>query len=189
MKRVNKILLLLLLLTISCRNKNDYKGKTTFDDKKIDFADTSRIGKKGPDNYLIDYTSKQDSGPVYMYCESMPEFPGGETAFIDYLKRKIKYPQPAVSDKKEGRVVVKFIVRANGEIRDVQIIRTVRPDMDRECMRVISEMPEWKPGMISNKPVAVSYNIPIRFLLKKSENLNGIFILPSKNPSSPPAPR
>ena len=54
-------------------------------------------------------------------------------------------------------------------------------DMDKECLRVMSTMPNWKPGMISGKPVAVSYSVPVRFLLQPGENLNGIYILPSKN--------
>jgi hypothetical protein len=45
----------------------------------------------------------------------------------------------------------------------------------------MSTMPNWKPGMISGKPVAVSYSVPVRFLLQPGENLNGIYILPSKN--------
>jgi TonB family protein len=111
----------------------------------------------------------------------MPEFPGGDTAFTEYVKLNVKYPRLAVSDKIEGRVVIKFIVRVNGKIEDVEIIRRIRPDMDNECIRVISGMPEWKPGMINEKPVSVSYNITIRFLLKKSENLSGIYILPATN--------
>jgi TonB family protein len=166
---------------ISCKNKNDNKIKPTSIDKKNDIANSSLTRNVEPDNYIIDSTSNLDSGPVYMYCETMPEFPGGKTAFNEYVKYKTKYPSRAVSDRIEGRVIIKFIVKKNSEIGEVKIIRGVRDDMDKECIRVISGMPDWKPGMISGKPVSVSYSIPIRFLLKSSENLNGIFILPSKN--------
>ncbi|MEI6047386.1 MAG: energy transducer TonB [Bacteroidota bacterium] len=180
MKQIVKILFLVLIAISSCRNRNDNNIKPAPGDAKNNIADTGSISKKAPDNFLIDYTSKQDSGAVYMYCEKMPEFPGGETAFFDYVKNKIKYPRLAVSDKIEGRVVIKFIVKASGEAGDVQIIRSIRSDLDNECIKVISELPKWKPGMINDKPVAVSYSIPVRFLLKNSENLNGIFILPEK---------
>jgi protein TonB len=175
------LFLFFLLVITSCNNRDNNKIKTD-SGKKTEIADTILKSTKEPDNFLIDYTSKQDSGIVYMYCDTMPEFPGGETAFINYLKGKIKYPLAAVSDKREGRVVVKFIVKTSGEVDNVQIIRSIRPDLDSECIRVISGMPKWKPGIINNKPVSVSYNIPVRFLLTKSENLNGIYILPPKNP-------
>lgn len=181
MKQIIKIFSLVLLIIISCKNKDDNKKISTFLDKKIDIGDTSQIRKVVQDNYIIDSTSKQDNGPVYMYCETMPEFPGGKSAFNEYVKNKTKYPPNAVSDKIEGRVIIKFVVRTGGEIGEVKIIRGLRDDLDRECIRVISGMPVWKPGMISGKPVSVSYSIPIRFLLKSSENLNGIFILPPKN--------
>ena len=173
----------------SCKSRNEIKTKTISGNKKTEIADTSQIRNKESDNYIIDYTSKQDSGTVYMFCENMPKFPGGENAFTNYLRSKIIYPPHAVSDKKEGRVVIKFIVRASGRIEDVQIIRSLRPDMDNECMRVISGMPEWKSGTVNNKPISVSYNITIRFLLKGSENLNGIYILPPKNSSVIPSRR
>src|SRR5664280_3910555 len=76
----------------------------------------------------------------------------------------------------EGRVVVKFIVRSTGEIGDVKVLRSIREDLDKECLRVMSTMPNWKPGMISGNPVAVSYSIHVRFLLQPGENLNGIYI-------------
>jgi TonB family protein len=185
MKQIAIILFLVLTVPIGCKNKNDSKIKSSAPGQKTNIADTGTIKKNAQDNYLIDYTSNQDNGPVYMYCEKMPEFPGGETAFNDYIKNNVKYPQVAISDKKEGRVVIKFIVRASGEISDVQLIRGIRSDMDDECLRVVRVMPKWKPGMINNKPVAVSFSIPVRFLLKKTENLNGIYILPANNNSAP----
>jgi TonB family protein len=181
MKEFIKILFLVLVVMISCRNRNENKMIHTSNDRKNDKENSDQIKKEEPDNYIVDSTANQEYGPVYMYCETMPEFPGGKAAFNEYVKSKTKYPPGAVSDKIEGRVIIKFVIRTNGEIGEVKIIRGVRDDMDKECLRVISGMPDWKPGMIAGKPVSVSYSIPIRFLLNYSENLNGIFILPPKN--------
>jgi periplasmic protein TonB len=169
-----------MIVIISCKNKNDNKIKPITGINKTDIANVEIITKKEPDNYILDNTSNQNNGPVYMYCEKMPEFIGGETAFIEYVKNNVKYPQQAVSDKIEGRVVIKFIVRETGEIGDIQLLRSIRTDLNNECIRVISIMPKWKPGMINGNPVSVSYSIPIRFLLNSTENLNGIYILPTK---------
>jgi TonB family protein len=181
MKQRVQILFLILIFIISCRNKNENKTKSVLDVKNNGIAHSKQITKQEKDNYLLDNTSNQDNGPIYMYCEKMPEFIGGETAFIEYLKKNIRYPRQAVLDKIEGRVIVKFVVQVTGKVADVQLIRGVRSDLDKECLRIVSTMPEWKPGMINGLPVAVSNSIPVRFLLNSSENLNGIFILPTKN--------
>ena len=180
MKLTSKILCLILIFLVSCKPGNENRIKTVSVVKKSEISDSASVLKKEADNYLLDNTANQDNGPVYMYCEKMPEFPGGEKSFFDYIRKNVNYPKLAVSDKIEGRVVIKFIVRATGETGDVQLIRSIRKDMDNECIRVINGMPKWKPGMINDKPVSVSYSVPVRFLLNSAENLNGIYILPSK---------
>jgi TonB family protein len=184
MKHFENILYLLLFILISCKSKSDNKIVMVSINENIEIADSGLIKKTEPDNYLIDNTANQDKGPVYMFCEKMPEFQGGETAFISYIRKHVNYPPNAVSDKIEGRVVMKFVVNASGEISDVQVLRRIRDDLDKECLRVFSGMPKWKPGLIAGKPVSVSYSIPVRFLLQKSDILNGIYILPSGTSSA-----
>jgi protein TonB len=174
------VLFLILSVVISCKSAGRNTQLSTPVGESTEIRDTNSLAEANSDNFILDNTFTQDNGPVYMHCEKMPEFPGGEAAFNDYLRTTINYPEPAVADKAEGRVVVRFIVRSNGEISDAQILRSVRPDMDEECMKVIKSMPEWNPGIINEKPVSVSYSVTIRFLLHNSENLNGIYILPSK---------
>jgi TonB family protein len=181
MKQLIKLFALVLLVVISCKNKNYNTIKPTSAINTGSRDSTAMVTKSVPDNFIIDSTANQTNGPVYMFCETMPEFSGGKSAFNEYLRKRIIYPRQAVTDKIEGRVVVKFIVRSTGEIGEVKVLRSIREDMDKECLRVMSTMPNWKPGMISGKPVAVSYSVPVRFLLQPGENLNGIYILPSKN--------
>jgi TonB family protein len=181
MKHLIKLFALVLLVVISCKNKNYNTIKLVSINNKGNRDSTALVSKSVPDNFIIDSTANQANGPVYMFCETMPEFPGCKSAFNEYLRKRIIYPRKAVTDKIEGRVVVKFIVRSTGEIGEVKVLRSIREDMDKECLRVMSTMPNWKPGMISGKPVAVSYSVPVRFLLQPGENLNGIYILPSKN--------
>jgi TonB family protein len=180
MKQIALIVYFILIFIISCKSPDNKKSTITNSQKTV-ASDTSFAKQKKQDNFILDNTSSQDYGPVYMYCENMPEFPGGEKAFIDYMRNNITYPKTEVADKFEGRVVVKFIINSKGEVTDVQIIRKQRPDMNDECIRVVKGMPLWKPGMLYGKPVSVSFNVTVRFLLSNSENLNGIYILPSKN--------
>lgn len=140
--------------------------------------EVSRIA--GDDTFLLDETEDQEKGPVYMFCEKMPEFPGGEDAFTGFVRENVKYPAEAVKDKIEGRVIIKFIIRETGKYSDLKIIRSVRSDLDNECLRVLAQMPDWTPGMIGEKPVSVSFSIPIRFVLNDNGTLNGFYILPEK---------
>jgi TonB family protein len=133
---------------------------------------------KDSDSFIIDTTYGHSSDTVYMFCENMPEFPGGRDAFESYLMKTIRYPKAAAKDGYEGRVIARFVISSNGKPEEVSIKRSVRQDMDDECLRALSGMPSWKPGMIKGKPVSVSFGVSIRFLLKKTDNLNGIYILP-----------
>jgi TonB family protein len=180
MKQIALVFYFILIFIISCKSP-DNKKSTIPNSQKTVASDTSFAKQKKQDNFILDNTSSQDNGPVYMYCENMPEFPGGEKAFNEYMRNNISYPKAAITVKKEGRVVVKFIINSKGEASDVQIIRKQRPDMNDECIRVVKGMPVWKPGTLDGKSVSVSYNVTVRFLLTKSENLNGIYILPLKS--------
>lgn len=98
--------------------------------------------------------------------EVLPEFPGGIDALVVWLGENIKYPAEAEKAKEEGRVVVRFIVTTDGRVVEPEIVRSVSPSLDAEALRVVSEMPSWKPGSNAGKPVACHYVLPVNFSLK-----------------------
>ena len=101
---------------------------------------------------------------VYQVVEKTPEFPGGVEAMIKYLSENIKYPEDAKAAGKEGRAFISFVVKKDGSINDVTLLRgTGVESLDNEAMRVISSMPNWNPGMQGGKAVNVKYTIPIVF--------------------------
>ena len=104
--------------------------------------------------------------PVFEVVESMPEFPGGGmTAMMQFLSKNIRYPVNAQKNGTQGRVTVQFIVNIDGSISNIGIIRGVDPELDGEAVRVISTMPNWKPGTQKGKPVRVKYTVPVMFRL------------------------
>lgn len=107
--------------------------------------------------------------PVFAVVEKMPEFPGGEAERSAYLSSNIVYPENAVKNKIEGTVYVSFVVRSDGSISDVKLLRGVNEEINKEALRVVTGMPKWKPGMQKGKPVDVQFNIPIKFSLEKSK--------------------
>jgi protein TonB len=103
---------------------------------------------------------------IFTIVETMPEFPGGQAKLFEYLGKNTKFPPAAKANSISGKVYVNFTIGKDGKIRDVKIIRGVHDLLDKEALRVVKSMPAWKPGKQRGKSVAVSYNLPINFILK-----------------------
>ena len=102
---------------------------------------------------------------VFMVVEDQPEFPGGTQALLDYLRDNVKYPVAARENNIQGRVLVSFVVNKDGSIIDPEVVNKVNPLLDEEALRLVREMPKWKPGFQKGKPVRVRYTLPVNFRL------------------------
>lgn len=102
---------------------------------------------------------------IFTYVEDQPEFPDGNDAMMKYLNKSIRYPSDALEKKVQGIVYVNFVVSEIGEITKAKVIRGISESIDKEALRVVNEMPTWKPGTQNGKAVKVSLNIPINFKL------------------------
>ena len=96
----------------------------------------------------------------------IPSFPGGTNALNTFIASNLKYPPVAEANGIQGRVVVKFIVEKDGSISNVEVDRSVDPDLDNEAMRVVKAMPKWIPGQINGKAVKVECSHPFVFQLQ-----------------------
>ena len=109
-----------------------------------------------------DQKQKEGARKVYTVSEEMPSFNGSVNT---WLVQNMKYPVDAARNKEQGTVIVKFIITAQGEVKDPVIVRSISPSLDKEALRVVSVMPKWNPGKNKGKFVDVYYCIPIRFKL------------------------
>ena len=103
---------------------------------------------------------------VFDVVETMPMFPGGESALIDYLKKNVHYPEALKDSCIQGRVIIKFVVETDGSITNVEVMKGFHPVLDKEALRVINAMPKWCPGKQNGLPVRVRYAVPVLFLLQ-----------------------
>ncbi|MGL5787728.1 MAG: energy transducer TonB [Bacteroidales bacterium] len=103
---------------------------------------------------------------IFTVVEEMPQFPGGETALLQYLAKSVKYPVIAQENGIQGRVICSFTINKDGKVVDPVVVRGVDPSLDKEAIRVINAMPAWKPGKQRGKPVRVKYTVPINFRLQ-----------------------
>lgn len=115
---------------------------------------------------LKEFTEEKIDEPL-LFADQMPEFPGGVGSLNRWLNRNIKYPTDAINLGISGRVYLNFIVDKNGSISNIKVTRGVDELLDQEAIRLIGEMPKWKPGYQGGMPVRVSYNIFITFKLNE----------------------
>ncbi|MEI7423613.1 MAG: TonB family protein [Prolixibacteraceae bacterium] len=150
-----------------------------------DPSKTASYGEKGKNGVILVYTKEyklnnpekfkeatnkmlepvQRKDGVYLVVEEMPEFPGGEMALRNFIGENIKYPVEAKEKGIQGKVFVTFVVNSKGKVENAKIARGVDPSLDNEALRVVGQLPEWKPGKQKGEAVSVSYTVPINFAL------------------------
>ena len=109
-------------------------------------------------------TTKKNEA-LFIEYETMPVFPGGDTALLDFVYKNLKYPESAIKNKIQGKVILRFVITKTGEIDKVEIIRSLQPDCDKEAIRVVKMLPKFTPGNQSGKPVSIWYTMPVIFKL------------------------
>jgi TonB family protein len=108
-------------------------------------------------------------GKIFTVVENQPEFPGGNKAMYKFLGENIKYPAAAARANVGGRVFLSFIVTANGNIENINVLKGIGFGCDEEAIRVVSSFPKWKPAMQNGQVVNVRYNLPINFQIKDKQ--------------------
>lgn len=146
---------LLVAGNISCSQD----ASQTEDAKEEVVAPVSPEAKEAP----TDSTAKEE---VFMVAEQMPEFPGGMKELLKFLQDNLKYPENAMKNNVQGRVIVQFVVEKDGTLTEFKVARSVDPDLDAEALRVLQTMPKWKPGMQRGKIVRVKFTVPVSFKLQ-----------------------
>lgn len=116
---------------------------------------------------LIEGKVWNDAGEEEEYYDYqiLPEYEGGVPELIKYLSENIVYPKEAIEYSMEGVVYVKFTVEEDGAVTNAHIIRGVQDDIDKEALRVVNDMPNWKPGMQDGEVARIKFVLPVRFQL------------------------
>lgn len=123
-----------------------------------------------PVQVSINSTSAQIVRPFYE-PEVRPEYPGGDAAMLQAIMDKVKFPSPDREWKggANGLTVVSFTVTPQGTMDNFHIVKSCGyEDLDAAAIEAIKEglTERWTPGMMEGKPVAITYNLPVRFKQK-----------------------
>ena len=111
--------------------------------------------------------SAKDS--IYHLPDQYSEYPGGIGNLMKQIENSIQYPEEARKKGVEGRVIVQFIVDEKGNVTQPHVLKSVEPSLDKEALRIIRLLPQWKPGTWKGKPVKVKYIVPVLFKLEETE--------------------
>jgi protein TonB len=140
-------------------------------EKDIQFADvtaTSGDFEEAIPIAPVKVESVQQEGPIiYDFVDEIAEFPGGKTAMNAFLASNIKYPETAIKLGLQGKCYLKFVVSENGNVSNVNVVKGVTdcPECDKEAIRVVRSMPNWKPAKMNGKAVNSFYTLPVSFKL------------------------
>ncbi|MDR1632436.1 MAG: TonB family protein [Dysgonamonadaceae bacterium] len=105
---------------------------------------------------------------IFEHVEQMPQFHGGDAELMKWLRDNINYPTIAAEQGIQGKVTLRFVVRPDGSVDDVQVVRSLEPSCDKEAVRAVKKMPRWIPGRQNGNPVSVYYSLPVTFRLQNS---------------------
>ena len=120
------------------------------------------------DEYLAE---RKDTINVYDVVEQMPQFPGGFQKMNEFIEENMQYPKKCAEKGVYGRVVITFVVERSGKLSNIRVVKSVHRALDKEALRIVKLMPRWIPGRQNGVTVRVKYIIPIRFSVKKMEEV------------------
>jgi hypothetical protein len=108
----------------------------------------------------VEETKAEES--VFMVVETMPEFPGGERALLNYIANNLQFPDSIELTTLKTTAYVKFTVDTAGKPSKPQIMKSIDVRFDKQLIKLIEHMPNWKPAQQRGKKVAVQMVLPIK---------------------------
>ena len=115
-------------------------------------------------NYARTDLSIMENYAVFTIVDRMPQFATGGNALATFIARHICYPREALAAGIEGRVLCSFIVAPDGSVSNIEIVDGI-PELNAEAIRVLSLMPNWRPGSRNGVPVHVRVLQAVYFVI------------------------
>jgi len=172
---------MILMLDCSGTSSETLKGEPVAPIEQVEVADTIEQGEipEIEDTDIIKtseiddtkYNEKIVVGEIIdpeqmdIIVDVRPTFPGGDQKLMEWISQHLQYPQNAYDSHIQGRVIVQFLVKEDGSVKDAKIIRGVWDALDMEALRVIETLPKFYPAIVNGKPIKYWFTIPITFRL------------------------
>jgi len=109
---------------------------------------------------------EEDEDKIFTVVEQQADFPGGMSELYKFLNKNIRFPSSARRMGVNGKAFVQFVVDREGKISDIEVIKSLSPDCDKEAIRLVSIMPAWKPARQNGRNVRSKFVLPLTFKLE-----------------------
>lgn len=161
MKHLFSIVFLLLVFIGTSSAQSDIKGNSAKSSK----SESKVTQKQDKEQKLFvepSFSFSSDSDEVWADNDCMPTFRGN---LMKFIADNLQYPVICSESAIQGRVIVKFLISADGSCSNFQVVRSVDPSLDREAIRVLKLMPkwQWRDGCKGRR---VWYTVPVTFHLQ-----------------------
>jgi len=171
------IIVLLIVFINSCQTENISYGTNTPPPPPPPSEFLSHLPPPPPKPANYDEVNN-----IFQIVEEMPRFPGCENEttkkekescaqqkLYQYLYSNLIYPKSAQEKNIEGKVIVKFYVDTDGNMKDIFIIKDIGGGCGEEVLKVLESMnhltDKWIPGRQNNVKVNTYYTMPVVFKL------------------------
>ncbi len=136
------------------------EGSNSDDELNYDGEEDEKQTMTG--NPAASATNSLGSNEIINAPAVMPSFPGGKNALEKYLQNHLNCSQFRQSAGRGNKLILSFIVSAEGNIYGVKILKDdVGFGCAEEAVRLLEGMPKWNAGMNNNHPVNVRLVLPI----------------------------
>ncbi len=136
------------------------------DELRLEETEADQDTEVAIDAFAQEEEEEEEEQQTFMIVEEMPKFRGGGIdAFRNFVQKTAEYPTIAQENGIEGTVYARFVVDADGQTREIRIVRGVDPSLNKEVKSVISNAPGWEAGKQRGQAVRVQFTIPVVFNL------------------------
>ncbi len=142
--------------------------------KAMDFRPTEPKVRRENYNDVVS-VSDCDSRPQFLNSSEISQF------MQKWVYAYLRYPESAIEEGVQGRVVVDFVIEKDGSVTNVRVVRGVDQRLDDEAVRVISASPKWRAGRVNGERVRTSMTVPVEFRLQSKSEKSSFGINGSKN--------
>ena len=102
----------------------------------------------------------------YTQAEPLHGYPD----LYDYFNANLVYPPSALKDSIQGVQTISFVIETDGRVDQIEVEQSLGEEFEKESIRLIENMPEWKPAKLDGKPVRSRISIPLTFQIQKVKN-------------------
>ncbi len=101
-------------------------------------------------------------------AETLPVYPGGESAMMRDLLARITYPVDCKENNISGSVIMEFVVEKDGRISNIEVARKIPNgrSLEMTAYKALLNLKNFAPATQNNKPVRCKMRIPVNFKLR-----------------------